>query len=375
MVLPPLDESRNTLPRLEHDENDVVRVLCVDGGGIKGLLPLQAIKDLEEKTGKPVSELFDLMVGTSTGGIIVSSLAVPGPDGKPKWSADELIQKYIKMVKSAFTNSLIHKVITCNGIFGAKIESRGFDQLLHNHYGEIQMSELLTGVSIPCFSITKNRPGLFNSRHLPGGMNHNFRVADVIGGITAAPIYFRPMRISDVTNKNEDIIIDAGIYAKDPVLFASNIATQIFPGRRMIIVSLGTGTNPGFVDSLQRPRWGLSKWGPILYELATRGQSITVDWMLRIQAGAPLPPVIGYYRIDETLAPNTDHWYYTGPGQAAELNQTGRKMVEKNQDKIKEIADVLGNPTIKNVMNKGDIGITPWTETLDNEKNPAKSQE
>ena len=104
MAYPPLDESQNKLPRAEEiREDDVVRVLCVDGGGIKGLLPLHIIKSLEEKTGKPASELFDLMVGTSTGGIIVSSLAVPDSDGKSKWSADDLIHMYAKMVKTGQT--------------------------------------------------------------------------------------------------------------------------------------------------------------------------------------------------------------------------------------------------------------------------------
>jgi hypothetical protein len=172
------------------------------------------------------------------------------------------------------------------------------------------------------------------------------------------------MRISDVTNKNEEIIVDAAIYANNPVLFASNIATQLFPGRRIIIMSLGTGIDRGFIGNLHNRQWGLLNWAQTLLGMAQQGQSITVDWMLRIQAGAPLPPVMGYYRIDEKLDPETNHWYYTGPEQAAELNKIGMKMVAVNQKKIDEMADVLVNPTIKNVMNKGDIGITPWTETL-----------
>jgi patatin-like phospholipase/acyl hydrolase len=376
MVISPLEESQNTLPKAKAiDEGKVVRILCVDGGGVKGLLALQVIKELEESTGKPACELFDLMVGTSTGGIIVSTLAVPNTEGKPKWSANDVIQMYDETIVTAFTNSLTHQILTCNGILGAKIESSYLDRLLRAQYGQVQMSQLLTGVSIPCFSITRNLPALFNSRDLPGGRGHNFRLADVLGGITAAPVFYRPMRISDVTNNNEELIADAGIYANNPVLFALNIATQMFPGRHIVIVSLGTGIKPGFDGNLDDLRWGMLNWAKAIVPIATQGQSTSADWTLRIQSGAPLSPVMGYYRINEKLEREMSPLFYTGPGQVEELNRLGQSFVEKNIDKIDEIVDVLMNPTLDNVISKRDIGVTPWTETFISEERPAKASD
>jgi len=58
------------------------RVLSTDGGGIRGIIPAMVIAHIEKQLGKPAHELFDLMVGTSTGGILALELAHPGP-GKP----------------------------------------------------------------------------------------------------------------------------------------------------------------------------------------------------------------------------------------------------------------------------------------------------
>ena len=63
-----------------------VRVLAIDGGGVRGILPSRVLAALEEMTGRPTAELFDLAVGTSIGGIGVLSLARPGPDGRPACS-------------------------------------------------------------------------------------------------------------------------------------------------------------------------------------------------------------------------------------------------------------------------------------------------
>src|SRR5438045_1453536 len=72
-----------------------MNVLSVDGGGIRGVIPAMVLADLEARTGKPTAELFDLIAGTSTGGIIALALTVPGGDGKPRWTANDLVGLYL----------------------------------------------------------------------------------------------------------------------------------------------------------------------------------------------------------------------------------------------------------------------------------------
>ena len=68
------------------------RVLSIDGGGIRGIIPAMIIAHLEKKTGKPASHLFDLMVGTSTGGMLALGLALKGEDGEPRFRAKQMVK-------------------------------------------------------------------------------------------------------------------------------------------------------------------------------------------------------------------------------------------------------------------------------------------
>src|SRR5690554_4752392 len=63
------------------------RILSIDGGGIRGVIPAMVLTAIEEKAGRPIADLFDLIAGTSTGGIIAVGLAVRDDRGKPRFSA------------------------------------------------------------------------------------------------------------------------------------------------------------------------------------------------------------------------------------------------------------------------------------------------
>ena len=62
-----------------------MKILSIDGGGVRGLIPGMVVVEIERRMGKPVSELFDLIAGTSAGGHIALALTAPGTDGKPRW--------------------------------------------------------------------------------------------------------------------------------------------------------------------------------------------------------------------------------------------------------------------------------------------------
>lgn len=70
------------------------KILSIDGGGIRGIIPALVIAHLEQKAGKPASELFDLMVGTSTGGMLALGLALQDQDGRPRFRAKQMVKLY-----------------------------------------------------------------------------------------------------------------------------------------------------------------------------------------------------------------------------------------------------------------------------------------
>src|SRR3954449_12357803 len=87
-----------------------MKVLCIDGGGIRGLIPALVLAEIERRTGRPTFELFDLIAGTSTGGILACGLTCPGEDGRPRHSAEELADLYRTEGPRIFDRSLIRRI-------------------------------------------------------------------------------------------------------------------------------------------------------------------------------------------------------------------------------------------------------------------------
>ena len=85
-------------------------ILSIDGGGIKGIIPALILAEIEQRSKKPISELFDLIAGTSTGGIITLGLTKPNLDGKPEYQAADLVKLYENDGPKIFYQSLFRKI-------------------------------------------------------------------------------------------------------------------------------------------------------------------------------------------------------------------------------------------------------------------------
>lgn len=340
-------------PPQEIPLNNVVRVLAIDGGGVKGLIPLQMLKAIEEQAGKPIHELFDYMIGTSTGGIIVTSLSIIDENGKAKWSTEDMIKEYKKLSKSTFTVSLPHKILTVNGLIGAKLECNKIDRLFREHYGDVRLSELSTTVSIPSFQLDDNNITLFNSRIMPEHSHWtDYRVSDVVSGITAAPIYFRPVQLSDIEGKNTRTIMDGAVFVNNPSTIGAHASLALYPKNKVVLISIGTGLEEGFTGDFNSTFWGLAQWAEVLYPVTFKGQSLLTDWMLRLCQSNPNTPLIGFYRFNINIDVDANHWQWLDPEQIKELDKKGKDMVKQNQDVLDELIPILLDPSIENARSR-----------------------
>jgi patatin-like phospholipase/acyl hydrolase len=102
---------------------DVFKVLSIDGGGIRGIIPAMVLAEIEERTGKPIAEMFDLIAGTSTGGILALGLAMPEDGGRPRYTASELIELYEDEGASIFSG----RVGTIRNLFEERYPSAGVE--------------------------------------------------------------------------------------------------------------------------------------------------------------------------------------------------------------------------------------------------------
>jgi uncharacterized protein len=274
----------------------VWKILSIDGGGIRGIIPAIILASIEKRTEKPISQLFDLIAGTSTGGILALGLTKPDPDGKPEFSAQRLCELYERDIPDIFRNPRSW----WGNLLGPKYMSHAFQQVLINGFGDCRLKSALTDVLIPCYDIEHRLPYMFKSRLARQESEYDFQMKDVALAASASPTLFYPVRIP--RSKGVISLVDGGVFANNPSINALSEMKSISTNENdlFLVVSLGTGkmTHPLSRELLSL--WGYVQWSHVVLEIVMESISESVhDQMQHL-----LSPTIsqGYYRLQVDLS-------------------------------------------------------------------------
>src|SRR5438105_2229725 len=109
----------------------VFKVLAVDGGGIRGIIPALVLAEIETRTKRPISDMFDLLAGTSTGGIIALGLVKPGADGRVEKSASDIVNIYLQTGTAIFPQTFLQG-LHVGMVRGAKYDAGGLESVVRN---------------------------------------------------------------------------------------------------------------------------------------------------------------------------------------------------------------------------------------------------
>ncbi len=283
------------------------RILSLDGGGVRGVATAAFLCAIEKNLGHSVSDCFDLITGTSTGGIIAAGLAM----GK---SAEEMEQFYKDWGERIFTRSgavrsgrmlrLGYRVlrglvsepslseIDFEWILRPKYDMRELSAALQTVFGDRILNEAKRRVIIPAVDLIKGQTVVFRTPHLPNMVrDRHLPVHAITLATAAAPTYFQPTAISEGS-----LYADGGLWANNPSLVAYAEAMRIrrectrdvdprFETDEIKILSIGTGLLPYYVNPGDQPA-GIAYWAPRLFEVIGASQSQAVDF----QVGFLLPP-------------------------------------------------------------------------------------
>ena len=212
-------------------------VLSLDGGGVRGLATSVFLYELEKKIGKPLSSKFDLVVGTSTGGIlalIISVLEIEGP---------RLLEIYSeKNLKKIFTRSF-------SSLFRTKYNGQKKMEVMYDYFGSLKMSSSDTPCSIVTYNLNTRFPEIFSERDHP-----EVSVADIAAATSAAPTYFPAVQIED------NWYVDGAVSTNNPALIALTEAEKLYPEDEIKVFSIGTGFNNSFIDGSKAKNWGSLSW-------------------------------------------------------------------------------------------------------------------
>ena len=377
-------------------------VLSIDGGGIRGIIPAMILNKIEEETEKPIHELFDLIAGTSTGGIIALALTMPNPDceGKPKHSAEKLVNLYKCQGGKIFNRPNWYKYLSCDGYILHKYPTGGIENVLMDFLGDTHLSQALTDVLIPSYDMQgtrlywkdwkEHKEGKKNSFRRKGGHPRFFKsyqakkgnmpqedylMWKVAHATAAAPTFFPPVNTEfkppddDKPRKSLiETLIDGGIFANNPAMCAyaeakrmlnekakkleekideneldengrKEIESQLneIKEKKIFIVSLGTGHLTNILDPGMAKIWGKFQWvTPLLKNIIFDGASDTVNYQLE-----QLLPEDMYYRLQPFLPQDCDEMDNVDENNLKDLQEITTFFMENNEDLINSVIERL----------------------------------
>jgi len=288
-----------------------IKILAIDGGGIRGVIPAMLMAEIEKRTGKRIAELFDLITGTSTGGILALGAVKPagkakGKKDKPYYRAEELLALYETEGGRIFYRSPWRSVMSLGAALDEKYPTEGIESVLQEYFGETMISEAIADVIIPSYEIEKRTPFFFKSRKAQQNTADDFPMWQAARATSAAPSFFEPIRIKKKSASYA--LADGGVVANNPAMCAYAEVKRIYPSvDDMLIVSLGTGDPTRPIPIADAMNWGFAQWLVPLVSLFLDGMGDSVDYQLRQLLPDTKEGPARYYRLQPLLAEGSDN--------------------------------------------------------------------
>lgn len=277
-------------------ESKEFKILSIDGGGIKGIFPASFLAEIEERYlgGESVARHFDLITGTSTGGIIALALSIGIP-------AREIAQLYIEHGPAIFPRPSWGKLGAgwrfLRGFATHQYDRSALMELLVGAFGERRFGEAASRLCIPSCDGRHGDVYVFKTPHHPDFKKDQHELMTTVAAATAAaPTYFQPLDSGGYR------FIDGGLWANNPVMVGLVDALSCFDldPHQVRILSLGCGDEP-FRVSDRMMRWGgLVSWRGAINAamsfqsknaLGQAGLLVGAERLLRIVPESDGPPI------------------------------------------------------------------------------------
>lgn len=261
------------------------KILSLDGGGIKGVFTLGVLSQFENFLGKPINNYFDLVVGTSTGGIIALGL------GKG-FSAIDLLEFYTKMGSDIFYGNRLLNSIKHWGF--SKYKNEILKKCLEEKFGDTKLGESKIRLVIPSQNLDTGEVHLYKTSHHNNlREDYKIKMSEIALATSAAPSYFPIFKSS-----NGLYLVDGGIYANNPIAIAVAEAVGVlnWPASDINILSIGCTHEAIDIKGAKKYSLGKGYWATNSLKLIMRGQSSAAIGMAIHLTNRSVS------RIDETVA-------------------------------------------------------------------------
>ncbi len=191
-------------------------ILSLKGGGVKGMVQLVALAKIEELTVKRIYELYDMIVGTSVGGIIAAGLTYVQPNMHYPKSAEEIQEFFMDLSQDIFPRYSLRKLYSCSGLFTNKYDETNLRNKLVDYFSRDTLNAIKTPVGIVVATPQEYTPlkVISNQQNICAA---DYQIVEVLLATSAAPGYFPGMRLNSHDTANvSHFCIDGGIGANNP---------------------------------------------------------------------------------------------------------------------------------------------------------------
>ncbi|ONK75646.1 uncharacterized protein A4U43_C03F19070 [Asparagus officinalis] len=345
----------------------LITVLGIDGGGVRGIIPGTILAFLESKLQEldgpdaRLADYFDVIAGTSTGGLVTAMLTAPNKDNRPLFAAKEINQFYLENCPKIFPQKncgLLDSAMSFfNVVRGPKYDGKFLHSKVRELLGDMRIHQTLTNVVIPTFDIKYLQPMIFSTYDAKTETSKNALLADICISTSAAPTflpayYFQTEDSSG--NKREYNLVDGGVAANNPTLAAINQVSKeilmenqdFFPIKptdygKFLVLSLGTGEGKQHhrYSAKDAAKWGVLGWlfnkcDTPLIDIFTQASADMVDIHVSVLFKA-LHSEKNYLRIqDDTLEGTTSSTDISTEENLNKLVQVGNELLKKPVSRV-----------------------------------------
>lgn len=284
------------------------QILSLSGGGYRGLHIAQMLEIIEERVGGRIAQHFDLIAGTSIGGIIALALSLEIPARIIRATLEQLGPSLFpakppefRTAKELFSKpgvvrKLLHGMLNRKALLAEGVATRGAwydpkplrDALATEAYfGTRRIADLTHPVIIPAVNYSTGLPKFYKTDHHPSfTFDRELQILDVALGTSAAPIFFPVHKV------NDQRIVDGGLIANDPTHVAVHEAMKFFGVRPTLfedpstgrddlrVLSIGTLSARHFADVSMPLNQGVLDWGTGVFDLAGCAQEAMSAFMV-----------------------------------------------------------------------------------------------
>ena len=315
-------------------------VLSIDGGGIRGIIPAMILAEIERRVASiegedrefvPIAERFDLIAGTSTGGLLALGLSKRGGGGKQaEYAAQDFVDIYENRGRDIFNRSFWKGVSSMGDLTDEKYSAEGLESVLTEYFGDASLDDThpTTGAMVTCYDIGLREPVFLKSWNDEHGA---IRIRDAARATSAAPTYFEPIQIC--IGSRMRTLVDGGVFINTPVVSAYAEAQRLISEREeeyqhvskedIFVVSLGTGELTREIQYEEARDWGKVEWLLPVISCIFDGVSDAADYQMKMFVGEE-----NYVRLQERLRDADDDMDNASKGNINNLKKMADSLID-----------------------------------------------